>query len=123
MNEFEKSIKVLGLKGKISKDTVKAAYKKLIKIHHPDFFTNKKNKAKATENFKKIQKAYEYLLEYIEDSTIDVGSKPKQEKTTPLLVDMVVVFTILVLLLSVEVTLLEIVLLLILVVVFIILAR
>lgn len=83
MNEFERSIKVLDLKGEVSKDTVKIAYKKLIKIHHPDFFTNEKNKAKAIENFKKIKKAYDYLLEYIEDSTIDVGSKPKQEKTTP----------------------------------------
>ena len=67
MNEFERSIKVLDLKGEVSKDTVKIAYKKLIKIHHPDFFTNEKNKAKVTENFKKIKKAYDYLLEYIED--------------------------------------------------------
>ena len=82
MNEFERSIKVLDLKGEVSKDTIKIAYKKLIKIHHPDFFTNEKNKAKATKNFKKIKKAYDYLLEYLEDSTIDVGSKPKNEKTS-----------------------------------------
>ena len=83
MNEYERSLNVLGVKEPLTEKDVKTAYKKMIKIHHPDFFTNEKNKAKATKNFKKIKKAYDYLLEYLEDSTIDVGSKPKQEKPTP----------------------------------------
>ena len=82
MNEYERSLNVLGVKEPLTEKDVKTAYKKMIKIHHPDFFTNEKNKAKATKNFKKIKKAYDYLLEYLEDSTIDAGSKPKNEKTS-----------------------------------------
>ena len=69
MNEFEKSVKVLKIKGDVSKATVKKAYRELIKVHHPDKYTNPVNKEKATENFKKIQKAYEYLSEYLQDTT------------------------------------------------------
>ena len=67
MNEFEKSVKTLNLENtELTVVTVKSAYKKLIKVHHPDLFTSPKNKEKATENFKKIKKAYEYLISYVE---------------------------------------------------------
>ena len=65
MNDFEKSLKILQLnKDNLSINSVKNSYKKLIKLHHPDLHKSKENKEKATKNFKLIQNAYEYLIDY-----------------------------------------------------------
>ncbi len=64
MSDYEKSLKILGLKEPFTEQELKSAYKKLVKKHHPDMFTNPRDKEKATKNFKKIQSAYEYLQKY-----------------------------------------------------------
>ena len=64
MSDYDTSLKILGLKEPFTEQDLKTAYRKLVKVHHPDKFTSKKNKEKATENFKKIQSAYEYMQKY-----------------------------------------------------------
>ena len=57
--EEQKSMTVLGLKMPINIEKIKKAYKKLVKIFHPD--VNKKNKD-AEKLFKDINQAYRILL-------------------------------------------------------------
>ncbi len=64
MSDYDTSLKTLGIKEPFTEQDIKSAYRKLVKVHHPDKFTDPRNKEKATENFKKIQKSYEYLLKY-----------------------------------------------------------
>lgn len=61
--KYNKSLKILGLDYDADIDTIKKAYRELVKIHHPDLFKNPKNKEKASKNFKIIKKAYDYLIE------------------------------------------------------------
>ena len=56
----QKSINVLGLKMPINVEKIKKAYKKLVKIFHPD--VNKENKKDAERLFKEINQAYRILL-------------------------------------------------------------
>ncbi len=55
----ERYYKLFGLTHDASEDEIKAAYKKLAKIHHPD----KSKSPKAVEKFQEIQEAYTYLLQ------------------------------------------------------------
>ena len=57
--EEQKSMNVLGLKMPINVEKIKKAYKKLVKIFHPDI--NKENKD-AEKLFKEINQAYKILL-------------------------------------------------------------
>ena len=57
--EEQKSMTVLGLKMPINIEKIKKAYKKLVKIFHPDVNGNDK---KAEEKFKEITEAYKILL-------------------------------------------------------------
>lgn len=54
---------VLGLPSNATDEEIKKAYKKLVKLHHPDVFANASaaQKKLAEEQFIKIQAAYEYL--------------------------------------------------------------
>ena len=58
-HEEQKSMLVLGLKMPINVEKIKKAYKKLVKIFHPD--VNKENKD-AEKLFKNINQAYRVLL-------------------------------------------------------------
>ena len=49
------------LKKGSSKEEVKAAYLKLVSIHHPDKFTDAKQKKEAEEKIKEINLAYQEL--------------------------------------------------------------
>ena len=62
--KYKDYYEILGVKREATEAEIKSAYRKLVKVHHPDKFTDPRNKEKATENFKKIQKSYEYLLKY-----------------------------------------------------------
>lgn len=57
------ALKILGLNLNASSEELKSAYRKLVKIHHPDRFSNesKEQQVLAHEKFIKIQEAYEYL--------------------------------------------------------------
>ncbi len=62
MNRLE-ALRVLGLDEDATVDDIKTAYKETAQILHPDrFATNKKLQERATEQFKNLQEAYEYLL-------------------------------------------------------------
>lgn len=54
---------VLGLKECATPDEIKKAYRKLVKLHHPDVFANASEAQRciAEENFIRIQEAYECL--------------------------------------------------------------
>jgi DnaJ like chaperone protein len=58
-------LKVLGLEKDATVDAIKKAYRKLVKLHHPDVFANASNAQQklAEEQFIKIQAAYDYLTE------------------------------------------------------------
>lgn len=61
MNRLE-ALRILGLDDDATIDDIKTAYKETAQILHPDrFATNKKLQERATEQFKNLQEAYEYL--------------------------------------------------------------
>lgn len=61
MNRIE-ALHTLGLDEDASVDEIKTAYKETAQILHPDrFATNRKLQDRATEQFKHLQEAYEYL--------------------------------------------------------------
>lgn len=61
MNRTE-ALRILGLDDDATSADVKTAYKETAQILHPDrFATNKKLQDRATEQFKNLQEAYEYL--------------------------------------------------------------
>lgn len=61
MNRNE-ALRILGLDNKATAEDIKVAYKEAVQILHPDRFSqNKKLQNRATEQFKNLQEAYEYL--------------------------------------------------------------
>lgn len=61
MNRTE-ALRILGLDDDATPEDVKTAYKETVQILHPDrFATNKKLQDRATEQFKNLQAAYDYL--------------------------------------------------------------
>ena len=62
--QYKQNLKVLNLQPCMchSVEDIKTAYRKLVLKHHPDRFKTQVNKVKATENFKRITKAYEQAL-------------------------------------------------------------
>ena len=61
MNRLE-ALRILGLDEDATIDDIKTAYKETAQILHPDrFATNKKLQERATEQFKNLQEAYEFL--------------------------------------------------------------
>ncbi len=59
-----KALGVLGLDADASQEDIKSAYRRLSQVHHPDRFMNSGPQAvaAATESFKRIQAAYEFLI-------------------------------------------------------------
>lgn len=61
MNRIE-ALRILGLDEDATPGDIKAAYKETVQILHPDRFAgNKKLQDRATEQFKNLQEAYEFL--------------------------------------------------------------
>ena len=61
MNRTE-ALRILGLDDDATPEDVKTAYKETVQILHPDrFASNKKLQDRATEQFKNLQEAYDYL--------------------------------------------------------------
>ena len=77
---YTDNLKVLGLKPSpsLTLQQVKSAYRKLVMKHHPDKFKSEANKQKATENFKKITNAYNFILDNLE-ACKNCGEEPRQE--------------------------------------------
>jgi len=53
---------VLGIHENASEEEIKKAYRKLIRIYHPDANINNPDKEKAEEKFIEIQEAYDILM-------------------------------------------------------------
>lgn len=63
MNRTE-ALRILGLHDDATADDIKTAYKETVQILHPDrFASNKKLQDRATEQFKNLQAAYDYLVD------------------------------------------------------------
>ena len=63
--ELKKDFAELGLKPDASAEECKEAYKKLLKIHHPDHHaTHEENMKKATEKSTKVNASYERLMKW-----------------------------------------------------------
>lgn len=61
MNRIE-ALRILGLDEEATAEDIKIAYRESAQILHPDrFASNKKLQERATEQFKVLQEAYEYL--------------------------------------------------------------
>lgn len=61
MNRNE-ALNILGLEDDASADDIKVAYRETVQILHPDKFAgNEKLQSRATEQFKRLQEAYELL--------------------------------------------------------------
>ena len=61
MNRNE-ALHILGLNDDASADDIKIAYRETVQILHPDKFAgNEKLQTRATEQFKRLQEAYELL--------------------------------------------------------------
>lgn len=64
-SKIEICLQILGLKTGSTLVEIKANYRKLVKIHHPDRFSNESAEQQkiASDRFRKIQEAYEFLEE------------------------------------------------------------
>lgn len=78
--QYKQNLKVLNLQPCMCRsiEDIKTAYRKLVLKHHPDRFKTQVNKVKATENFKRITKAYEQAL--ADFNTYKNFEEPKQEQ-------------------------------------------
>ncbi|GAX40004.1 heat shock protein DnaJ domain-containing protein [Tolypothrix sp. NIES-4075] len=62
--DIHHAYEILGLKPGASQKEVKQAYRKLVKVWHPDRFFSQQEKQKAEERIKKINEAYNQLKSY-----------------------------------------------------------
>ena len=60
---FSEAAKILGLELAASKIEIREAYRRLVVKNHPDKFQDEMDKQIAEKNFKKIQEAYDFLIE------------------------------------------------------------
>ena len=79
MNRLE-ALRVLGLDEDATPEDIKTAYKETAQILHPDRFQgNKKLQERATEQFKNLQEAYDYLTR----GKGSKGTSPRGGSTRP----------------------------------------
>ena len=64
-NEFINACRVLNVSANADANQIKAAYKKMIKEHHPDKISNKNNQKFAQKKTQEINNAYNYLKKYL----------------------------------------------------------
>lgn len=56
---------LLGIKNNYDAASLKQAYRKQVKINHPDLFKTPGDKAKSTQKMMKLNEAYKALSEYL----------------------------------------------------------
>ncbi len=80
---MENYYSILGLSSNATPSEIKRAYLRLAQQHHPDRFTDEKEKQRAHERFSKITAAYRTLsdekLKAEYDKSLEKGYKPKDE--------------------------------------------
>ena len=64
---IEEAYKILEVSENSSEEEIKAAYKKLAKKYHPDFYQNNPLASLAEEKLKEINEAYEILTGYLKN--------------------------------------------------------
>lgn len=57
---------LLEIKNNFDSASLKQAYRRMVKINHPDLFKTPGDKAKATQKMLKINEAYKVLSEYLQ---------------------------------------------------------
>ena len=79
------ALNILGLDDDASAADIKSAYRECVQILHPDrFANNKKLQDRATEQFKRLQDAYEYLTsDRAASKQSRSSSRPRQAYTAP----------------------------------------
>ena len=65
--EIDKARKILGLEKKATLREIKNAYREKAKMHHPDSANFARNKEECDELMKKVNDAYNTLIEYCEN--------------------------------------------------------
>ena len=66
ISEIKSYKNLLGIKNNFDSASLKQAYRKMVKINHPDLFKTPGDKAKATQKMLKINEAYKVLSEYLQ---------------------------------------------------------
>jgi preprotein translocase subunit Sec63 len=78
-DQFEQSLRVLGLAPGATEQAIKEAYRDLVKVWHPDRFgSDARLRAKAQERLKDVNAAFEYLRGYRRPD-----SRPSRETAPP----------------------------------------
>ncbi|AFY49230.1 DnaJ-class molecular chaperone with C-terminal Zn finger domain [Nostoc sp. PCC 7524] len=81
--DIDHAYEILGLKAGVSQIEIKRAYRQLVKIWHPDRFTNPQQKQQAEVKIKQINAAYNLLKsEYppaTQPKTVSVGQQKKSK--------------------------------------------
>src|SRR6266581_4444156 len=76
--EIRESYRLLELEAGASLEAVKAGYRELIKIWHPDRFPNDpKFQKRATEKTKALNEAYQQILAYLSGNTTESRASAK----------------------------------------------
>jgi hypothetical protein len=83
MNSTVRSFHILGLSSQAHFSEVKGAYKKLVKVWHPDLYATKRPSliSRAQERFKEINIAYYYLCELYKESSFEDSSNKLEDET------------------------------------------
>lgn len=63
IEEYQRLLKVTN---NFDSASLKQAYRKMVKINHPDLFKTPKEKERATEKMMKLNEAYKVLSEYLQ---------------------------------------------------------
>ena len=80
LSEFQDAVKTLDLISLRTKEDVRKKYLKLSRLYHPDM------EGGSTEKFQEIRKAYEVLMEYMENFRF-VFSDEEFKQQNPILVN------------------------------------
>lgn len=79
---MDKYFEILGLRPGASQKEIKAAYRDLAKVWHPDrFSSDPRLQAKAQEKLKEIIEAYEYLKDYEHSPDVKTYNSPNETET------------------------------------------
>ncbi len=79
LSEFQDAVKTLDLISLLTKEDVRKKYLKLSRLYHPDM------EGGSTEKFQEIRKAYEVLVEYMDNFRF-VFSDEEFKQQNPILV-------------------------------------
>ena len=66
-SELKEYKKILGIGNDLDIESLRIAYRKQVKKNHPDLFQKENEKIKATQKMLRINKAYQFLTEYIKN--------------------------------------------------------